>query len=74
MAWLGRCFYIAWENQIINTNLNEMTFDASGIKSTKPCTYGRALNIASENHILDYSFSVFSGDYLILKLMHNKFP
>ena len=37
--------------------------------------YVRALNIASENQILDYSFfRYFWGDYLILKLMHNKFP
>ena len=44
--------------------------DASFIKSSSRVRTG---SIASENQILDYSFSVFWGDYLILKLMHNKF-
>ena len=71
---MARCFYIAWENHIENTNLNEMTFDWCTFHQIFKAVYVRALNIASENQILDYSFSVSWGDYLILKLMHNKFP
>ena len=70
---MARCFYIAWEKQIKNTNLNEITFDWRKFHQIFKAVYVGALNIASENQILDYSFSVFWGDYLILKLMHNKF-
>ena len=69
---MARCFYIAWEKQIKNTNLNEITFDWRKFHQIFKAVYVRAL-LASENQILDHSFSVFWGDYLILKLMHNKF-